>query len=232
VRVTDPFVTVYEVRARNTAEPGTALNGKSSLHTRSLLLFAGWLLIAASVTALIRLDIGVAPYAALNVGLGMRLGVPPGTAMWLSGLVLVVIAWVLGHRPGPATPVGFVTIGLLVNFLLPFMGFLEEARFKEAIFAAGIMVLYQGVCLVIASGFGAGPVEVLVLALHAKGLSLRASSWGVEFACAGVGYLLSGPVNVLTASFVVLAGPLIAVLLPATKKVFSSATRPDPATEN
>jgi uncharacterized membrane protein YczE len=199
------------------------------LLTKGLLLVSGWVLIAAAVAALIRLNIGVAPYAALNVGLGERLGVPPGTAMWLSGLVLVVLAWVLGHRPGPATPVGFVTIGLLVNFLLPFMGFLEEARFKEAIFVAVVTALYQGVCLVIVSGFGAGPVEVLVLALNARWLSLRASSWGVEFACAGVGYLLGGPVNVLTAAFVVLAGPLIAVLLPVTKRVFGGGVVADGA---
>lgn len=207
------------MRAQNPSDSETVRDGKSPLPTRWLLLVSGWVLISAAVAALIRLDVGVAPYAALNVGLGERLGVPPGTAMWLSGLVLVVLAWVLGHRPGPATPAGFVTIGLLVNFLLPFMGFLEGVRFKEAIFVAGVITLYQGVCLVIVSGFGAGPVEVLVLALNARWLSLRASSWGVEFACAGVGYLLGGPVNVLTAAFVVLAGPLLAVLLPMTKKV-------------
>ena len=215
-----PTGTVLRGNPRVSASKTVVPTKGQSFSGRLLLLVVGWVLIATAIAALIRLDIGVAPYAALNVGLGTLLGVAPGTAMWASGSILVALAWFLGHRPGPATPLGLLTIGFLVNAALPLVSFLEDVRFKEVIFILAVLVLFQGVCLTIVSSYGAGPIEVLVLALRGRGLSLRASSWGVEFASAGIGFLLGGPVNLLTMLFVLLAGPVIAVLLPLTTRIF------------
>lgn len=186
------------------------------------LLIAGWALVAAAIAALIRLELGVAPYDVLNVGIGERLGIAPGTAMWLSGTVMVAVAWLLGRRPGPATPLGFLTIGLFINLLLPHVPEIATLPARVLVLLPVLVVLYLGVCLIIVSGLGAGPTEVLMLAIADKGLGLRTSRWLIELGCAVVGFVLGGPVGVLTVLLVVASAPIIALLLPVTRRILGA----------
>lgn len=63
-----------------------------------------------------------------------------------------------------------------------------------------------------------------MLALHRRGLSLRVSRWLIEAACAGVGFVLGGPVGVLTVLLVTLAAPIIAALLPVVRRLTVTRT--------
>jgi uncharacterized membrane protein YczE len=191
---------------------------------RAGLLCVGWALVAIAISGLILIDFGVAPYDVLNVGVGELLGVAPGTAMWITGAVMVAVAWILGERPGAATPLGFLVIGFLINVTLEVLPDMESAALavRVAALAPALLGLYTGVCLIIVSGLGAGPTEVLMLALHDRGVGLRASRWVIEIGCAGIGWILGGPVGVLTVLLVTLAAPIIAALLPAVRRATAS----------
>lgn len=198
----------------------------SKIGKGAVLLVAGWALVAAAISVLIRIDLGVAPYDVLNVGIGERLGVAPGTGMWISGTVMVAAAWLLGRRPGPATPLGFLTIGFIINVMLPLVPEVASLPVRVVLLLPVLVTLYLGVCLIIVSGLGAGPTEVLMLALADRGLGVRGARWVIEFGCAGAGFLLGGPVGVLTVLLVVLAGPIISALLPLTTRIVGTAVSP------
>jgi uncharacterized membrane protein YczE len=209
---------------RSTDAAAQADNARTSmpLLRSGSLLVAGWVLVAAAIAALIRLDLGVAPYDVLNVGIGARLGIAPGTAMWLSGTVMIAAAWLMGQRPGPATPLGFLTIGLCINVLLPHVPAIASLPVRALVLLPVLVVLYLGVCLIIVSGLGAGPTEVLMLALADKGLGLRTARWLIELGCAVGGFLLGGPVGALTAVLIVASAPIIAALLPVTRRILGT----------
>ncbi len=204
-----------------TQRPANAVRALPPRIIAMLVLVAGWFLVAIAISLLIRLELGVAPYDVLNVGLGERIGVAPGTAMWITGTILVLLAWILGQRPGPATPLGFLTIGFFINLTLPLVPETSGLALRVALLVPALLLLYQGVCLIIVSGLGAGPTEVLMLALSERGLGLKVSRWLIELGCAGVGYLLGGPVGVLTVLLVALAAPIISLLLPLNTRLLA-----------
>lgn len=193
---------------------------------RVVVLVLGWALVAAAISVLITLDLGVAPYDVLNVGVGKLLGVATGTAMWVTGAVLVTAAWLLGVRPGPATPAGFVTIGMLINVFLNLLPNAVSGAAVIPLLVVAVAVLYAGVCFIVVSGYGAGPTEVFMLALHRRGAGLRVSRWVIEIGCAGLGWMLGGPVGPLTVLLVAVAAPLIAFLLPTAGRVLGPVAAP------
>lgn len=188
------------------------------------MLVVGWVLVAVAIAALITLDLGVAPYDVLNVGIGGLIGVAPGTAMWITGTVMVVAAWLLGERPGFATPAGFITIGALINVTLPLMPDLDSWPAQAATLLTATAVLYLGVCLTIVSKLGSGPTEVLMLAIARHGTSVRTARWIIEIGCAAIGWLLQGPLGFLTVVLVVVSAPLIGALLPLTAELLGRRT--------
>jgi uncharacterized membrane protein YczE len=181
---------------------------------RFVSLVGGWLLVGMAISVIIRVDLGAAPYDVLNVGVGTLLGVAPGTAMWLTGAVLVAVAWLLGERPGLATPVGFLAIGMIINQTLATMPEVNTTLVRVVLLVPALAALYLGVCLIIVSRLGAGPTEVFMLALTRRGLHLRLARWAIEIGCAVLGVMLGGPLGAVTVIIVFAAAPTISVLLP------------------
>jgi uncharacterized membrane protein YczE len=181
---------------------------------RFLSLVGGWLLVGMAISVIIRVDVGAAPYDVLNVGVGTLLGVAPGTAMWLTGAVLVAVAWLLGERPGLATPAGFLAIGLIINQALATLPEVNTTLVRVVVLVPALAALYVGVCLIIVSRLGAGPTEVFMLALTRRGLHIRLARWAIEIGCAVLGVVLGGPLGALTVIIVLAAAPTISVFLP------------------
>ena len=163
---------------------------------------------------IIRVDLGAAPYDVLNVGVGKLLSIAPGTAMWLTGAVFVVIAWSLGERPGVATPAGFLAIGLIINISLAALPEISDLFVRVALLVPALAALYVGVCLIIVSRLGAGPTEVFMLALTRRGLHLRYARWSIEAGCMVLGVVLGGPLGAVTVVILLAAAPTISALLP------------------
>lgn len=184
---------------------------------QAVMALMGWLCVGGAITVLIRLNLGVAPFDVLNTAIGERIGYDAGVGTWISGAVLVSVAWVMGVRPGVGTVLGFFGIGWIINTALRIVPDIEPIGVRVGAVPVALAVLYLGVCFIIVSGIGAGPTEVLTLALHQRGMSLRAARWGVEFGCASVGWALGGSIGVLTAVITVVAGPCIGFLLPAVR---------------
>jgi uncharacterized membrane protein YczE len=195
-----------------------------NLVRRALLIVLGWVFVAGAISLLIQLNLGVAPYDVLNTAVGTKLGVSPGTGMWITGSVFVAGAWALGVRPGVGTVAGFFSIGAIVNQLLGVIPEITYGPLRFGVIIPALLVLYVGVCLIIISNFGAGPTEVLMLALHKKGMKLTVARWGIESSCAVLGAVLGGEIGVLTILIVVVAGPCIASLLPKVTKIVGSGT--------
>lgn len=189
-----------------------------SLWHRCLLLVAGWLLLAAGIVSVLHANLGAGPFDVLNTALADRLGIQVGTASWISTMVLVTLAALLGARPGPATFASAFAVGSLINVLLTVMPSPDSLTARATQLVAGTGMLYVGVCLIVIAGLGSGVVDLLMFAIHRKlhtrGVSLKAARWTIEITAALVGVLLGGSAGIATVLIALTAGPVLVRLLP------------------
>lgn len=189
------------------------------MRKRVAVLCAGWVLIAVSIVALVRVRLGVAPYDVLNTAVAKQLGCATGTASWLSCAVFVTIAFFLGARPGVGVVAGAFVVGGLVNAGLAVVGDVHVLAIRVVVFALALCVLYAGVCCIILSKTGAGPTELVTVGLMRHGASIRTARWAVEGTCLGLGAALGGSFGVGTVLILAVSGPVLAYLLPRAGRV-------------
>ncbi len=75
----------------------------------------------------VQADVGLSPWQALHVGMTLHTPLTLGQASQVVGGLMVVVSWVFGVRPGPATVMNAVLVGwymdlLLASGLIPRMG--------------------------------------------------------------------------------------------------------------
>jgi uncharacterized membrane protein YczE len=189
------------------------------MRKRLTVLCVGWLLIAVSIVALVRVRLGVAPYDVLNTAVAKQLGWATGTASWLSCAVFVTVAFLLGVRPGVGMVVGAFVVGGLINGGLAVVGDVQVLAIRVVVFALALCVLYTGVCCIILSKTGAGPTELVTVGLMKRGASVRTARWVVEGTCLGLGAALGGSFGVGTVFILAVSGPVLAFLLPRAGRI-------------
>ena len=201
------------------AQPsGHAREMKRAAVRSSAVLVAGWVLIALSIVILLRAGLGMAPYDVLNTGIARRTGFSPGTASWLACTGLVVIGLALRSRPGLGTILGAFSVGALINAGLDLAPQVDGTALRYVLLVLSLVPQYVGVCCIILSRGGKGPVELVTVGLMRKGVSVRAARWIVESGCLVTGIALGGSVGVGTVVQLAASGPAIAVLLPVVSR--------------
>jgi uncharacterized membrane protein YczE len=75
-------------------------------------------------------------------------------------------------------------------------------------------LLYFAISIGVATTLGTGPMELLMLGLNDKGLSMQVGRWGIEAVVVTAGILLGGQIGIGTILFVLFTGPVLARTLP------------------
>jgi uncharacterized membrane protein YczE len=186
---------------------------------RIAVLVAGWVLVAMAIVVLVRVRLGVAPYDVLNTAIANQFDIAAGTASWFACAALVMVAWLLGARPGVGTVVGAFVVGGWINAGLSVVDVVDQLPLRIALFAVALGVMYLGVCCIILSGVGAGPTELVTLGLMHRGAPIRVARWSVEGVCLAIGVVLGGSFGVGTVITLAVSGPVLAFLLPRVSRV-------------
>jgi uncharacterized membrane protein YczE len=181
--------------------------------------------VGVGVGLMIEAELGVAPNDVMNTGLAETLGWGVGTAAWLTSAVAMLVAWVLGRRPRPATVLGGVIVGLSINASLAVLPTPGPLVVRAVVLAAGLVVVWVGITGVVAADVGAGPLELVMLALMDRGVGIRVARWGIEVALVALGLAFGGDVGVGTAVFAVGTGPVLAITLPLAARQLGTELR-------
>lgn len=183
--------------------------------------------VGVGVAAMVAADLGVAPNDVLNTGLAHALGTEVGTASWVTGIVAMTIATVMGRRPRIPTIVGGVVVGTSINAVLAVLPDDPAPALRVVLLLAGLCVVWAGITGVVAVDVGAGPIELVMLAMMDRGISIRVARWGIELTLLGVGLLLGGAAGLGTALFAFGTGPVLAVTIPrATARLGTELSSP------
>jgi uncharacterized membrane protein YczE len=130
------------------------------------------------------------------------------------GLVILVVAWALGGRPGLGTVANAVLIGVFIQALLAIHGVValehQPLAARVGLLVAGIALVGPGSAFYIGADFGAGPRDTLML-VGARRTGRRVGLVrGILEVCAlGVGIVLGGTFGIGTVAFALLVGPVV-----------------------
>lgn len=177
------------------------IENKDSMLVRYFKMLFGFFLFAVAIVITINAKLGYSPWDVFHQGLANVLDIKIGTANILVGLIIVIIAWLKGQKPGVGTIVNMFLIGSIMNILMDLDIIPTFSNIYIRILSIFFALLIMGLAsyLYIDAGFGAGPRDGLMLVLHEKtGKSIRLVRNSIEITALVVGYLLGGPVGIGT----------------------------------
>jgi uncharacterized membrane protein YczE len=156
----------------------------------------GW---GLGIALFIRSQLGLGPWDAFHYGVHVQTGMTVGTASILAGMVIILANLALRVRPGIATVLNMVLIGVFTDLLLPLIPDAAALPVAVMYFAAAIPLVGLASGLYIGAGFGHGPRDGLMVALTLRtGWSVRSIRTLIELSVLVLGWLMGGTVGVGT----------------------------------
>ena len=176
---------------------------------RLLMLFGGLFIFSLAMALSLQCNLGAASWTVLHDGISRQTPLSIGMATQLVGLLMLGVSWLAGIRPGFGTIANMLSVGFFLDLIL-WSGLIPEADaypLRVAMLLAGIVVLGLASALYIKAGFGAGPRDSFMLALHRRtNLRVGKVRWMMEVGAVIVGILLGGAFGVGTIIFACLVG--------------------------
>jgi uncharacterized membrane protein YczE len=181
----------------------------ASMARRLGVLLVGLVLVATGVASTINAELGVAPYDVVTTGLHERFGVPLGFAAFLLPLLFAALGRILGGHLGLGTAIATVLVGPILGVMVEVVPEPAALLPRLGLYGLGFAGIAAGVVLVILPELGAGPAELLMLAIAGRGVALAPARTAIELGCVAVGFALGGQVGAGTLAFAVLIGPAL-----------------------
>ena len=181
---------------------------------RVLMLVGGSLLIAVAVATMLWNSLGPGPLDVFIAGLREATGISLTLAYWSAFAGMLVLALLLGRRPGPGTVVTPLILGPAVESMLALVDQFDRPgslAVQVVIQVAAIGVIGVGAGALIVSGLGAGTGELLATAASDRtGRPEPHVRLGFEMGWLVIGVLLGGPIGLGTLIVAGLLGPAVA----------------------
>lgn len=178
-------------------------------------LMFGLVLFGVGLALMVIADLGLSPWDVLHQGISFRTGIPIGTVIIITGL-LVLVAWIpLKERIGIGTIANAIVIGVTLDVALLFLpARIDPLVLRWAGMLLGVVVVAVGSGFYIGAGLGPGPRDGLMTGLtRVTGLPLGLVRGALEVAVLVVGWALGGTVGVGTVVFAFGIGPLVQFFL-------------------
>lgn len=186
---------------------------RASRAARTVQLLAGLVAVGTGIGMLIRADLGVASWDVLHVGLAGVTGWSVGETAMAVGVAAAVLAIVLGERPRPGSLVPLAVIGPTIDATMLVLGPATGPLGRAALLLGGVAILALGVGAYVSSDHGAGPSDLVFLAVGRRGMPLWASRLLVDGTAVAIGRAVGGPLGIGTIVVTVALGPLVGLTI-------------------
>ena len=181
---------------------------------RLVSLVFGLLLFAWAIVFTLESKLGLWPWDVLHQGIAKHTPLSFGYANVCVGLVVLVVAWALGGRPGIGTVANAVLIGLFIQAFTSIGAVTSLAHhgleLRIPMLAAGIALAGPGSAFYIGADLGAGPRDTLMLVgAQRTGARVGAVRAAIEVSALVGGIVLGGHFGVGTVAFALAVGPVV-----------------------
>lgn len=210
----------------------TVVDGPSTTRSftfRLISLLVAIVTVGIGISIMVSARLGVAPADVLSTGGAHHFGIGVGTMGWINGFIFTAIAIAFRRPPSWGTLVGTVLVGQTVNVALRLVPEPERLVERVPMMILGLALLYLAISVGVATTLGTGPIELVMLGLHDKGISMQVARWGIEAVVVTGGILLGGQIGIGTILFVLLTGPVLARTLPPIVRFMGTQVLTAPA---
>ena len=176
-------------------------------------LLLGLLLVGLGVGLLIQAQLGVASWDVLHVGLADRTGLSIGAIAAMTAVAAAGAAWWLGERPRAGALVPVLVVAPTIDVAVATVTTPEAFGQQLVMLLTGMVVLSVGVGAYIASDHGAGPADLVFLAIARRGVPVWAARLLVDGSLVGLGWLVGGPVGIGTVIITAGLAPMIGLTI-------------------
>jgi len=187
---------------------------RGNLVVRLVALFAGLILFGFAIVFMLESRLGLPPWDVFHMGIAEHTPLSLGTTTIVVGLIVLVIAWLVGSPPGFGTFANAIVIGTSINILQSMDSIAQLSSsglaLRIGLLASGILLFGVGSALYIGAGMGAGPRDSLMLALSRRtGKRIGLVRLTIEIAVLILGVALGGEAGVGTVALALLVGPVV-----------------------
>ncbi|HSJ25833.1 MAG TPA: hypothetical protein VK929_14245 [Longimicrobiales bacterium] len=166
---------------------------------RLIQLFLGLLGWGLGIALFIRSHLGLGPWDAFHYGLHVQAGITVGVASIVAGFLILVVNTAMGIRPGLATVLNMIFIGVFTDLLLPIVPDATSLAAGFGYFAIAVPLVGLASGAYIGAGFGHGPRDGLMMALTIRtGWSVRRIRTLIELSVLAIGWTMGGVVGIGT----------------------------------
>ena len=173
-------------------------------------LLIGFACFGFSIAFMKQANLGLGPWDVLSDGLAGLTGMQLGTVSIIIGMVLLLLWIPIREKPGLATVLNVLLVGVFANVTLAIVQSPSGAFLRSLWFVTGLILAGLGTVLYLGSQLGAGPRDGLMLGLsRIKGWSVSRTRTALEVLVLIVGWVSGGAVGIGTVIFAVTIGPTI-----------------------
>lgn len=196
---------------------------------RYTFFFLGLILFGLGIAIAVKVQhLGLHPWDVLNVALSDKFGWSIGTWSVIVGMAVILVSLSISRK--------YINIGTFLNALLigPFMDFflwldiLPEAShtwFDYVWLLLAILIIGLAGGLYVAGGIGAGPRDGFMLTISDRTkLSVSQARIAVESVILLIGFLLGGPVHIVTFLYTLIMSPVFQISLSVFVKLRDALT--------
>ncbi|HMM22294.1 MAG TPA: membrane protein [Selenomonadales bacterium] len=179
---------------------------------RIIFLFWGLFLYSLGIVMTIKGNLGTGPWDALHLGITNYLPLTMGQVSQLTGIVVILLGWTLGMKPGWGTIANMYFIGLFIDLLLggDWVGTPETWLGRLVILLGGVLVIGWASYFYLSAALGAGPRDgFMVGSVQKTGWPVWKMRTLIEASVTVLGYFLGGPIGVGTLIVAFTLGPSI-----------------------
>ena len=164
-------------------------------------LIVGLFVCAVGIVLTIQANLGLSPWDALHHGLSKNLGITMGQASMLLGIIVIIVDIVLGENLGIGTVLNMFLIGIFMDFLMlnNIIPISKNMILGFIMMFIGMFIIGIGCVIYIGAGYGSGPRDGLMVALHKKTKKpVKIIKTCIEVFALIFGYILGGSIGIGT----------------------------------
>jgi uncharacterized membrane protein YczE len=185
-----------------------------NLRRRLSQLVAGLVLFGIGIALMLQSGMGLPPWDVLHQGLAEQFGLSVGVWSILISFVVLLLWLPLRERYGIGTLLNALIIGVMIDLAVWAIPRPDSLWAQVVMMVGGIVLIGLASGMYIGANLGPGPRDGLMTAIARRGISIRATRWGLELVVLVVGILLGGTFGVGTIGFALLIGPIVQFFLP------------------
>ncbi len=181
---------------------------------RFVQLQLGLLCYAVSMSLMLKAKLGNQPWDVFHQGVARRTGLTLGTALIITGGV-VLLCWIpLRQWPGIGTISNILVIGVAIDQVNRIMPEPSQLATRILFLLAGLGLCGVASGLYIGANLGPGPRDGLMTGLAKRTWSLRGWRTVIELSVVAIGFVLGGRAGIGTIAYALAIGPLTQLFLP------------------